>query len=395
MGDPDLLTAAGCRARSRRGPDDRDRSSTHARLAVCHPRRTHRAVGLQRDRDTHLAGQPATRPRGDLPVHLSPPRRSTAGLRRGDGAAQRHRRATRPRPGPEHRRYGHRDGRRRRGRYRPHAQDPPQPPQDRPRCPQRPRGRGADRTRTDRRVRGDHEGRRGHRTGGPRRLRLPADRPQPGRPPVPVDRPDAPARSGDPTRALGSLCRRAHRDHTRSRGPDQRRTGRRVVYRGQHHAHHAAAADQERPTGPQEAPPRRRDGPRRTRGGLQLGRPAGRATQRRQPTEGAPRGGSRPAADRLDPDAPDRRSRYRLQGDDPPDRRGLPPRRTRGPARERRTRGTGVCDRVQVWVRGRLALEGSGLSEDQLVAAMEGSAAPPVDAEAGHGSTTKADEVHP
>jgi simple sugar transport system ATP-binding protein len=53
------------------------------------------------------------------------------------------------------------------------------------------------------------------------------------------------------------------------------------------------------------------------------------------------------------------------------------------------------CDRVQVWVRGRLALEGSGLSEDQLVAAMEGSAAPPVHAEAGHGSTTKADEVHP
>jgi simple sugar transport system ATP-binding protein len=35
------------------------------------------------------------------------------------------------------------------------------------------------------------------------------------------------------------------------------------------------------------------------------------------------------------------------------------------------------CDRVQVWVRGRLAVEGSSLSEDELVAAMEGSNASP------------------
>jgi simple sugar transport system ATP-binding protein len=48
------------------------------------------------------------------------------------------------------------------------------------------------------------------------------------------------------------------------------------------------------------------------------------------------------------------------------------------------------CDRVQVWVRGQLALEGSGLSEDQLVAAMEGS---PVDPDAGR-STTTTNEVH-
>jgi simple sugar transport system ATP-binding protein len=31
------------------------------------------------------------------------------------------------------------------------------------------------------------------------------------------------------------------------------------------------------------------------------------------------------------------------------------------------------CDRVQVWVRGRLAMEGSHIPEDELVAAMEGS----------------------
>jgi simple sugar transport system ATP-binding protein len=43
------------------------------------------------------------------------------------------------------------------------------------------------------------------------------------------------------------------------------------------------------------------------------------------------------------------------------------------------------CDRVQVWLRGRLAVEASSLSEDELVAAMEGSATPT--------HTTETDEV--
>ena len=114
------------------------------------------------------------------------------------------------------------------------------------------------------------------------------------------------------------------------------------VHRGQHHASPRCGADQASAARTAGAPPLRRTAtaPTRRRCSSVASRSGELSGGNQQKVLlGAALGPNRPCSILMHPTAG---RRHRLQGDDPPDRRGLPQRRAGGPARQRRTRGTRV-----------------------------------------------------